>query len=109
MSADTNFASAGNFTNIETLDISGMTLSSTNDTEYTFNDSTVGSWLGASTTLTLKLKSTQAEFIKFTGNKTGDSPDVGNVSWDNDTVNTISEGSYNLGTKTLTIDFTDVP
>ncbi|MGJ0412653.1 hypothetical protein NG764_09345 [Aliarcobacter cryaerophilus] len=108
ISSDMDFASSSRFTNIESLDISGMSLTSANDTEYTLTDSLITSWLGSSSNLTLKLHSNQAEFIKFTGNKVGDDPDVGNVSWDNDTSNTISQGDYNLGTKTLTIDFTDV-
>jgi hypothetical protein len=108
ISSDMDFASSSRFTNIESLDISGMTLTSANDAEYTLTDSLITSWLGSSSNLTLKLHSNQAEFIKFTGNKVGDDPDVGNVSWDNDTINTISQGDYNLGTKTLTIDFTDV-
>ena len=108
ISSDMDFASSSRFTNIESLDISGMSLTSANDAEYTLTDSLITSWLGSSSNLTLKLRSNQAEFIKFTGNKVGDDPDVGNVSWDNDTSNTISQGDYNLGTKTLTIDFTDL-
>ena len=108
MSADTNFASAGNFTNIETLDISGMNLTSSNDSEFTFTDSLLSAWTSG-TNLNLKLNSSQAEFIKFTGDKTGDTPDAGSVTWDNDGANSISEGTYSLGTKTLTIDFIDVP
>ena len=80
-----------------------MNLSSSNDSEFTFTENLLNNWTSG-TNLNLKLNSLQAEFIKFTGDKTGDSPDVGSVTWDNDGANAISEGTYSIGSNSLTID-----
>ena len=107
ITADANIFGEEAFDNIETLDISGMNLSSSSDSEFTFTENLLTNWT-SETNLNLKLTSSQAEFIKFTGDKIGDPPDVGSVTWDNDGANAISEGTYSIGSKTLTIDFTDV-
>ena len=99
-----NFGSVDDYDNIETLDISNMSLTGTDDNEVIFTDALFDSWNGAGTNFTLKLDSSQAENISITaGGTTYDGAATG------DSGSTISETTYNLGNTTLTIDFTDVP
>jgi len=99
--ADFGTVTSATFTNIETLDLTGLDFSGFgDDQEYLFTDALLDSWNGAGSTFTLKINAEDAENIKFTeqsgtirdGNGAGDSG------------NTITTGDYDLGNTTLHID-----
>jgi hypothetical protein len=104
-----------NFTNIESLNLSNLDFSGFGDEfEFEFTDSLLTDWLSGSgtTNFTLKLNSSDAEHIKFTGENTNlnDGNKVYDGQGTGDSGNIISDGStYDLGDTTLTIDFIDVP
>ena len=101
ISADTDFVMNSTLTNIEKLDITGLTLNTANNnTEFNFTEAMLDAWTGSDTgNLTLSLKSSQVEKIKFTDSS----------SAVHDSASTIVDGAtYILGSNSLTIDITDV-
>lgn len=105
ISSDTQFNPAGTFANIEHLDITGLTLNtSDNATEFEFTDAMIASWTGNATgNLTLRLTEAQTDFIKFT-----DAGADGVIGGGDDVVydSPITAGThtYDLGNTTLTIE-----
>jgi Ca2+-binding RTX toxin-like protein len=99
--ADFGTVTSATFTNIETLDLTGLDFSGFgDDQEYLFTDALLDNWNGAGTDFTIRINAEDAENIKFTeqggtvrdGNGTGDSG------------NTITTGDYDLGNTTLHIE-----
>jgi Ca2+-binding RTX toxin-like protein len=65
LSSDMNFASLTSFDNIETLDLSGLSISGDPENDFIFSGDMVSSWTDASNSLTLKLSGGQDSYIDF--------------------------------------------
>ena len=101
ISVDTDFTFGATLTNMERLDITGLSLNtSDSDTEFNLTEAMIDAWTGSDTgNLTLSLTSSQVEKIKFTDS----SNDV------HDSAATIADNtSYTIGNNTITIDITDI-
>ena len=101
ISADTDFTFGASLTNMEKLDISGLSLNtSNNNTEFNFTEAMLDAWTGSTTgNLTLSFTSSQVEKIKFTDSS----------STVHDSAATIVDNTtYTIGNNHLTIDITDV-
>jgi hypothetical protein len=105
-STDSVFGHAASFDNIETLDLTGLNLTSDNNaTEFEFTDSLIESWTDGTNDLTLKLTSAQADKIKFTDVGADNAPGGGDDTLYDGNANSVSDGStYDLGNTQLTID-----
>jgi hypothetical protein len=101
ISADTDFVMNSTLTNIEKLDITGLTLNTANNsTEFNFTEAMIDAWTGSSTgNLTLSFTSSQREKIMFT--------DSGGTVRDS-AAEIVDNTTYTIGNSSLTIDITDV-
>jgi hypothetical protein len=94
ISADTDFTFGASLTNIEKLDITGLSLNtSSTTTEFNFTDTMIKQWSGSATgTVALSLTSAQTDKIMFT--------DSGNTVHDTQ----LSAGTYDYTLKDDSLD-----
>ena len=103
ITSDTLFADNNAFDNIETLDLTNLTLNtSDSNTEFMLTDDLIKNWTDGDNSLTLKLTNDQADLISFTGENT--TANDGSKVYDGNTNSIADNTTYDLGDSTLTID-----
>jgi len=66
LSGDMNFAASTAFDNIETLDLTGLSISGDTENDFIFSGDMISSWTDSGNSMTLKITSGQENYIDYT-------------------------------------------